>query len=220
MDNYPKHLTDFLKWFPDEKSCYRYLEKIRWSGQVHCPKCGHGKSWMRTDRPIRDCGQCGHQISLLAGTIFQDSHLPLQTWFHAIWWVTTQKSGFSALSLQRSLGLGSYRAAWTLLHKLRMAMIRPERNQLSGEVEVYEIFLGGKNNKTLLAVAAERDGKKTGRIRIEPIADRSSQSLLNFIEPNIMKKSLIVTDDLNAYDCVKNKGYLVFRRNNSHSKDH
>lgn len=208
MLDYPNNFNDFLKRFPDEKSCYRYLEELRWSGQIHCPRCGHGKSWPRTHRPIRDCAKCRHQISLLAGTIFQDSHLPLQTWFHAIWWVTTQKSGFSALSLQRALGLGSYRTAWTLLHKLRVAMIRPDRNQLSREVEVDEIFLGGKNNKILLAVGAERDGKKTGRIRIEIIPDRSSKSLLSFIEQNIVKKSLVVTDGLNAYDCITNHGYL------------
>ncbi len=208
MLDYPKTLQAFLKRFPDEKPCQKYLEKIRWPDQIQCPRCGHKKSWERNKRSVRDCAKCGHQISLLVGTVFQSSHLPLQTWFHAIWWVTNQKSGFSALSLQRSLGLGSYRTAWTLLHKLRVAMVRPDRANLKGEVEVDEVFLGGENNKELVAVAAEIDGKKTGRIRMEHIPDRSSKSLVGFIDRNIIKGSTIVTDGLASYCSVQEKGFI------------
>ena len=82
-------------------------------------------------------------VSVTAGTIFHRSHLPLRVWFRAIWWVTNQKSGVSAVGLQRALGLGSYRTAWTCLHKLRRAMVRPGRERLSGDVEVDEVFIGG-----------------------------------------------------------------------------
>ncbi len=89
------------------------------------------------------CGSCGHQTSVTAGTLFQDTRTSLVTWFRTVWWVVSQKNGASALGLQRVLGLGSYRTAWTWLHKLRRAMVRPGRDRLSGAVEVDETFVGG-----------------------------------------------------------------------------
>jgi len=83
-----------------------------------------------------ECSKCSHQTSVTAGTIFSNTHKPLTVWFRAIWWVTAQKNGASALGLQRILGLGSYRTAWAWLHKLRHAMVRPGRDKLSGFVEV------------------------------------------------------------------------------------
>lgn len=77
---------------------------------------------------------------MIAGTVFQDSHLPLTIWFRAIWQITSQKNGISALGLQRVLGLGSYKTAWAMLHKLRRAMVRPGRDQLAGVVEVDEAY--------------------------------------------------------------------------------
>lgn len=84
------------------------------------------------------CASCGMQVSVTAGTIFERTRTPLPTWFRAIWWVVTQKNGASALGLQRVLGLGSYETAWTWLHKIRRAMVRPGRERLSGRVEVDE----------------------------------------------------------------------------------
>src|SRR5208282_2790411 len=92
---------------------------------------------------LLQCAACDYQASVTAGTIFQDSHKPLRTWFRALWWVTGQKTGASALGLQRALGLGSYQTAWTWLHKLRRAMVRPGRDRLAGRVEVDETYIGG-----------------------------------------------------------------------------
>lgn len=120
------------------------------------------------------CSDCERQVSVTAGTIFQGTRTPLPVWFRAIWWVTSQKTGASALGLQRILGLGSYRTAWTWLHKLRRAMVRPGRDQLSGEVEVDETLVGGVEpgggrrhigKKALVAVAAEVRERATGRSR-------------------------------------------------------
>ena len=106
-----------------------------------CPRCGHAKAWaVRT--VLLECAGCGHQASATAGTIFQDTRKPLQSWFRAMWWLTSQKNGASALGLQRVLGLGSYKTAWTWLHKLRRAMVRPGRDRLRGRVEVDETYLG------------------------------------------------------------------------------
>ena len=92
---------------------------------------------------LYQCGSCRKQTSATAGTIFQDTRKPLTLWFRAMWYVMSQKNGASALGLQRVLGLGSYETAWTWLHKLRRAMVRPDRDQLSGWVEVDETFIGG-----------------------------------------------------------------------------
>jgi hypothetical protein len=112
-------------------------------------------------------------MSVTAGTIFQDSHVPLTIWFRAMWQITTQKNGMSALGLQRVLGLGSYKTAWAMLHKLRRAMVRPGRDRSDGVVEVDEAYWGGEETgaigrgpeeKALIIVAAEEDGKGIGRV--------------------------------------------------------
>ena len=95
-------------------------------------------------RALLQCASRGHQASVTAGTILQDTRKPLQSWFRATWWLTSQKNGTSALGLQRVLGLGSYKTAWTWLHKLRRAMVRPGRDRLSGRVEVDETYLGAR----------------------------------------------------------------------------
>jgi transposase-like protein len=155
------------------------------------------------------CGGCRRQISVSAGTVFQDSHLPLTVWFRAMWHITSQKNGISALGLQRVLGLGSYKTAWMMLHKLRRAMVRPGRERLSGEVEVDEAYWGGEETagatgrltyeKALVVVAAERDGAGIGRIRLARIRDLARRTLHRFIGENIEPGSTVCTDGLNAY---------------------
>jgi hypothetical protein len=125
-----------------------------------------------------------------AGTIFQDTRKPLVLWFRAMWYVTSQKNGASALGVQRVLGLGSYETAWTWLQKLRRAMVRPDRDQLSGWVEVDETVFGGleegvagrkKGDKALIVIAAQADGLGIGRIRMRAIQDASAGSLHTFV---------------------------------------
>jgi hypothetical protein len=110
-----------------------------------------------------------------SGTLFADSHLPLRLWFEAIWRVISQKSGVSALGMRRVLGLGSYRTAWNLLHKLRRTMVRPGPEWLNGIVEVDEVFIGrqrpgkrgrGARGKMLVVVAAQQAGEAIGCIRL------------------------------------------------------
>lgn len=116
---------------------------LRWPDGPVCPQCGHRKG-IAIRRALWRCEACRHEASVLAGTIFQDSKLPLTVWFRAMWQVTSQKNGISALGLQRALGLGTYRAAWSMLHKLRRAMVRPARERLCGIVEVDETYWGGE----------------------------------------------------------------------------
>lgn len=144
----------------------------------------------------------------MAGTIFQDSKLPLMVWFRAMWQVTSQKNGISALGLQRVLGLGNYKTAWAMLHKLRRAMVRPGRDRLSGVVEVDEAYWGAEESgvrgrqslrKALVIVAAQADGEGIGRIRLRHIADTSRATLHAFIGESIEPGSTVVSDGLQAY---------------------
>jgi transposase-like protein len=164
-----------------------------------------------------ECGDCGHQTSVTAGTIFQDTRKPLVMWFRTMWWVTSQKNGTSALGLQRVLGLGSYKTAWTWLHKLRRAMVRPGRDRLTGRIEVDETFVGGleegvrgrqTETKALVVIAAQEDGAGIGRIRMRRIADASAESLESFIAENIEPGSMIHTDGWPGYGGVAAKGYV------------
>ena len=167
------------------------------------------------------CAACGHQASVIAGTIFQGTRTPLSVWFRAIWWVVSQKNGASALGLQRVLGLGSYRTAWTWLHKLRRAMVRPGRDRVSEEVEVDETLVGGLEagggrrhlgKKALVVIAAEVRGRAIGRIRMQRVADASADSLLTFVQHAVQPGSVVITDGLQSYRRLPKRGYRHDRR--------
>jgi transposase-like protein len=154
------------------------------------------------------CSACRHQASVTAGTIFQDARLPLTLWFRAMWQVTSQKNGASALGLQRVLGLGSYTTAWAWMHKLRRAMVRPGRDRLAGVVEVDEAYWGAEEegvvgrqtrNKALVIVAAQEEDKHIGRIRMRMIPDLTKATLHQFIRESVEPGSLVRTDGLPAY---------------------
>jgi hypothetical protein len=142
VEDYPRTLAEFEARFATVEACRAYLVQLRWPDGFRCPKCGGPKAW-----PVRAvllrCAACGRQTSVTAGTIFQDTRTPLPTWFRAMGWVSSQKTGASAKGLQQVLGLESYETAWTWLHKLRRAMVRPGRDRLTGRVEVDETYLGG-----------------------------------------------------------------------------
>jgi hypothetical protein len=139
MEDYPRTLLEFERRFALEEACREYLLRFRRPNGFVCPRCADGKGWL-TKCGLITCVACGFQTSVIAGTIFQDTYKPLGMWFHGIWLVTSQKTGASALGGQRVLGLGSYKIAWTWLHKLRWAMVRPGRDRLNGRVRGFSIF--------------------------------------------------------------------------------
>jgi Transposase zinc-ribbon domain/ISXO2-like transposase domain len=141
---YPRNWHELLECFPDDASCLRYLERLRWGDGFVCRFCGTvGGGWWQMADGLRRCAACRGETSVSAGTIFAGTRTPLVSWFAAVWYVVNQKQGVSALGLQRVLGLGSYQTAWAWLHKLRRAMVRPGRELLDGVVEVDETVLGG-----------------------------------------------------------------------------
>ncbi|MEO7125564.1 MAG: IS1595 family transposase, partial [Nakamurella sp.] len=141
--DYPETFQDLLAWFRDDNACLAYLARLRWPDGFVCPVCGSGHSW-QTAKARRMCAERGRQTSVTAGTIFHRTRTPLSTWFAAVWFVTSQKNGVSAQGLQRVLGFGSYDTAWAWLHKLRRTMVRPDRDLLSGTVELGEVFIGNE----------------------------------------------------------------------------
>lgn len=216
MKEYPMTFDEFIARFLTEDQCREYLYNLRFPNGFICPKCCGGKSWKVGDT-LYECSTCGHQTSITAGTIFQDTRKSLRTWFIAIWWITTQKNGASAQGLQQVLGLKSYQTAWTWLHKIRTAMVNPNRSKLSGTVEVDETLVGGVSegkrgrgaeNKVLVIVAAELDGKKVGRCRMSIIPDASSASIHPFITENIEEGSTLITDGWRGYNGIEKYGYV------------
>lgn len=215
-EDYPRTLLEFEDRFRTEEACWGYLVRLRWAQGFRCPHCGYAQAWALQHR-LFQCRGCDAMVSVTAGTIFHRSHLPLRVWFRAIWWVTNQKSGVSAVGLQRALGLGSYRTAWTCLHKLRRAMVRPGRERLSGELEVDEVFIGGVEKgggkrhvgtKALVAIAAEVKGPGIGRVRMQQIPDASSQSLVAFVQEAVAPGALVITDGWTAYPGLERLGYV------------
>ena len=117
MEDYPRTLAELEARFSTEDGCRDYLFQLRWPDGFQCPRCRLDKAWPLRSGRWQCCG-CGNQVSVTAGTVFQDTRTPLTVWFRAMWWITSQKNGVSALGLQQVLGWGSYQTAWTCLHKL------------------------------------------------------------------------------------------------------
>lgn len=214
-EEYPRTLLDLERQFADEAACRSYLAAVRWPEGFVCPDC-QGQRSMATGRGRFRCSACQREVSVTSGTVLQDSKLPLRLWVRAIWHVTNQKNGISALGLQRALGLGSYKTAWTVLHKLRAAMVRHGREQLSGEVEVDETFVGGVRpgvrgrgaaGKVLVLMAVEVRGTKIGRARLKIIPDATAATLLDSVAELVECGSEVVTDGLAGYAALAGRGY-------------
>lgn len=212
--DYPANWSQFLDRFASEGSCAAYLEKLRWRNGFICPKCGVVGEPYCLSRGRRMCRACRVQTTVTAGTILDKTRTPLRVWLAAMWYVTNQKQGVSALGLQRVLGFGSYQTAWAILHRLRRAMVRPGRDLLHGNVEVDETYVsitdlaktqsgrGFQSNTTdaIVAVAVERlEPKGFGRIRLRRVLSKSAKHILPFIRESIAPGSRVCTDGSGAY---------------------
>src|ERR1017187_7275636 len=206
-EDFPRTLLELERRFSNEEACAEYLAALRWPGGWVCPRCAGVDAWSVRRNRWR-CDHCWYEMSVTSGTVFQDSHLPLTIWFRALWFVTSQKNGASALGLQRVLGLGSYKTAWALLHKLRRAMVRPGRDRLTGTIEVDETYWGGQeegvigrltHDKALIIIAAQEDGLGLGRIRLARIPDVTQATLHGFIAQAVEPGAVVRTDGLKAY---------------------
>lgn len=227
--DYPGTFQEFDDWFSSEKSCLNYIAKLRWPKGFHCPSCGFKpEKPSLMGRGLFLCRKCKKQTSITAGTLFHRTHKPLRIWFFAMWFVTSQKHGANALGLQKVLGLGSYNTAWTWLHKLRRAMVRPGRDLLTGSVEVDETYIGGlgakvrgrgAKRKSIVVIAVEVRGRGSGRVRMSVIPDVSATSLHDFILNNVDIGSEVRSDGWTGYKGIETLGYKHIVTNISASED-
>jgi len=215
----PMSRTAFNKQFPDDAACAQFLFKKRWPNGFTCPACKSQKAWeLTTKRLMYECAACGRQTSVTAGTVFHRSHLDLLTWFQAIYAIASHSNGISALQLQAQLGLGSYKAAWLMLQKLRRAMVDPDRSLLEDLVEIDESDIpyrtkadriaGGQGRSAIGklhfigAIELSPDGHPR-RIRLAPLTDFTAPSIGGFVADAITPGTTILSDGFSSYRSLK-----------------
>lgn len=217
----PEDLPSFVARFGTDRQCRAYLFRARWPEGFRCAACGHDRAWAHRARLIDECAACGKQHSLLAGTIFEQTKTGLARWFLAIFLVTSSKGGISAMELKRQMGFGSYQTAWSWLHKIRKAMVAPDRLALAVRVEADETYVGGPRpgrpgrgaaGKTKVAGAVESGrgrarGRRLGRLRLAVVPDASARSLESFLERAVVRPTSVATDGWSGYGGLAAAGY-------------
>ncbi len=212
---YPRDQMEFDKTFASEDSCIKYLIDVKWPSGYTCNNCGNSEYWSLSRKRLK-CKKCSAIITITSNTFFDQSNKPLSLWFRAIWWMIAQKNGVSASGLQAILGIGSYKTAWIWLHKLRTLMVFPNRDKLSGKVEIDETYIGGvaegkrgrgAENKSLVVIAVEVLPKGTGRVRLKLIPNAEGEQLLMFVRDNVEKGSTVISDGWSGYAQLGNKDY-------------
>ena len=215
--DFPRTLAEFQRRFASEEACRAYLAASRWPDGYRCPRCNHREALQLPGRLLWRCLACGHDTSVTAGTVLHRTRTPLTQWFWAAYLVTTHTPGLSALQFQRQLGIARYETAWVMLHKLRRAMVRPDREPLRIEVEVDEAYIGGPEaglrggraleNKVLVVAAVEVRGRGSGRVRLQGVPDASARSLTGFVKANVEPGAMIRTDSWQGYAPLASMGY-------------
>src|SRR3954465_9537524 len=220
-DDLPEDMPAFLAWFGSDGQCREYLFKARWPDGFRCSACGHDDAYALRTKIVYECVACRKQHALLAGTIFEQTKTGLAKWFLAIYLVTSSKGGIAATELKRQLGLGSYQTAWTWLHKLRKAMVRPDREPLAGRVEADETYVGGPRpgkrgrgaaGKTLgggggAASRGKARGRRLGRLRLAALPDASAESLDAFLAAHVAEPATVATGGWRGYPGLPAEGY-------------
>jgi len=215
--HYPRSAGELRSWFATDADCLDYLDWLRWPEGFVCPRCGHAGGWLVADGRYK-CAACGKRTSVTAGTLFDRRRTPLTVWFEACWLFASGKDGISALSLQRSLEIGSYATAWAMLHRLRSVLVRPGRDRLTGTVEVDETYIGGeepglrggraKGKKVLVGVAIEVfEPRGFGRCRMQILTDASAATLQAFITANVELGAHVISDGWSGYRGIDKLGY-------------
>jgi transposase-like protein len=206
---FPRTIIEFQHRFPDEDACWDYLVQCRWPEGYRCPRCGCETAALLSGRRLWQCSVCRYQVSVTAGTVMHKTRTPLHLWFWAAYLMSTPTPGVSAVQLQRQLGIARYETAWLMLHKLRRAMVNPERAPLIGEVEVDECFVGGleaglrggraRGEKALVVVGVEVRGTGSGRTRMAVIGDATAATLTGFIRGHVEPGTTVHTDAWMGY---------------------
>lgn len=219
------NLIDMNKMFPTDDKCREFLARLRWPNGPRCTRCGEPVVELETEKILFYCKACDFQFSVTAGSIFNDSHLPLVTWFAATMLMCEAKKGMSACQIQRTLGIGGYKTAWYLCHRIRAAMATTAKPKLSGTVELDETYVGGWNrgkghigkNENKEVVVGIR--KRNGDLRMFHAADAKSGTLAKFIRENISEDvDVIMTDDFASHHVAMRKAGVTRHKVINHSK--
>jgi len=209
-------VAEFDKLFPTDEACKAYLVARRWPGGVRCPRCENENVYPVTNRPFHwQCSKCakagGYRFSVLVGTIFENTNVPMRTWFKVIYLMLTSKKGIAALQVHRMMGFGSYQTALYMTHRVRAALADVEFRKLMGIVEVDETYLGGKNKnrhadkrspgtggagKITVIGAVERKGNVVARV----LKEANMRTMGAFVREAVSEKvSLVATDEHSGY---------------------
>jgi len=213
----PRTLLEFQEMFPDEEACWKHLWRVRWPEGFVCPRCGHPKSYPIKERRLEQCRACRYQASLTAGTVFHKTRVPLRIWFLGIFFVARHKKAISALQFQRDTGLGSYRTAWTLLHKLRSSLKPRAAFRLRGLVEADETYVGASRErgvvgrrvvgKMIVGVVVEQRQHTAGSARLTALDGVAFDDLGPFVRGAIdERKTTVRTDGWKGYSPLEAAG--------------
>jgi hypothetical protein len=212
-------LPEFMNQYGAEEKCCAALFQLRWPKGFSCPVCGNAAYCEIRTRKVFQCHRCRHQTSLIAGTIFQSTHLPLTTWFLAMYLLTQNKNGVSALELSRQLGV-SYNAAWRIKHKLMQVMLeRGGTKRLGCRVEIDDSYLGGKRvpgkrgrgagRKTPFLAAVETDmDKKPQRIKLSKVKGFRQEEVGLWSKRNLEPGTIVASDGLSCFNAVTSAGCI------------
>ncbi len=210
-------LLDVATGFSTDERCREVLERLRWPNGPECPRCHTTKlTRLSTNKKLLFCSDCKYQFSVTAGTIFNDSHLPLETWFFAVILIVEARKGMSANQLKRMLGV-SYKTAWYLCHRIRAAMASAEKPMMDGTLEIDETFVGGRqrsrsgragripyseSNKIPVVGIKQRGGE----LRFFKAEDVKSGTLAKYIKENVSEDvEVIMTDEWSSYPVALKK---------------
>lgn len=204
----------FFQWqtqFHNEEACHEYLKQLKWANGFICPRCGHDHAHVIACRKLYQCRACQHQTSVTAGTLFHRSHLPLQKWFWAIYFVGSDKGSISATRLSHLIEV-NWRTARLLLKKLRQAMGNKDSLYfLTGLVEVDDALVGGKRagkrgrgaeGKTSVLIACESKEKRAGYIAMKAVESVNHKTVEHFINQTIEKDQKVRSDALPALNVI------------------
>ena len=197
--NFPKTAPEFEARFATEADCIAYWIEARWGGTPACAKCQGTRLWTERDGILFECRDCGHQTSLTSGTLLEKTRKPFKVWFRAVFEISSRRNGISAKDVERIMGFGSYKTAWTWLHKIRAALVTPDREPLSKGVEIDEAFVGGKRaGKSMVLVATETDG----RIRLAHALTNDAETLKAFADASVAPEAAVTSDGHAGYNAT------------------